>query len=185
MYGWTACGPSVQNISGPKIISGFIQLYHGAARKQKAASDGVAQGSVTDRESAEVRRAEGEARGAGFSGAWPGQIIGLAFRPKLIEAIGCTMAKSKTYTQDQLEAAKQKLDALPDLSKDKISTPEMLAALKDQILALSESKGYSVSEIKSALEMADVQASVKAISEVIATSKKPRTPRKAAAKSSS
>lgn len=95
------------------------------------------------------------------------------------------MAKSKTYTQDQLEAAKQKLDALPDLSKNKISTPEMLAALKDQILALSESKGYSVPEIKSALEMANVQASVKAISEVIATSRKPRAPRKAAAKSSS
>lgn len=95
------------------------------------------------------------------------------------------MAKSKTYTQQELEAARQTLADLPDLSKDKISTPEMLSALKEQILALSESKGYSVPEIKSALEMANVQASVKAISEVIASSRKPRAPRKAAPKSSS
>ena len=88
------------------------------------------------------------------------------------------MAKSKTYTQEQLAAAKLKLDALPDLSKDKISTPELLASLKDQIIALSESKDYSVAEIKSALAMANIEASVKAISEVISSGKKTRTPRK-------
>lgn len=92
------------------------------------------------------------------------------------------MAKSKTYTQEQLAAAKQKLDALPDLSKDKISTPELLASLKDQIIALSESKGYSVAEIKSALAMANIEASVKAISEVISSGKKTRAPRRTTVK---
>lgn len=92
------------------------------------------------------------------------------------------MAKSKTYTQEQLESAKQKLAALPDLSKDKITTPELLAELKDQIVALSQSKGYSVTEIKSALANASIDASAKAISEILTSSKKPRAQRKPAVK---
>lgn len=95
------------------------------------------------------------------------------------------MAKSKTYTQEQLASAMQKLAELPDLSKDKISTPELLAALKEQIVALSESKGYSIAEIKSALTSVSVDASTKAISEILASSKKPRSPRKPAAKATS
>lgn len=92
------------------------------------------------------------------------------------------MAKSKTYTQEQLESAKQKLSTLPDLSKDKITTPELLASLKDQIVSLSESKGYSAAEIKSALASVSIDASVKAISEIISSRKRPRTIRKPSVK---
>jgi len=92
------------------------------------------------------------------------------------------MAKSKTYTQEQLATAKQTLAELPDLSRDKISTPDLLAALKEQIVALSEKKGYSIAEIKSALNSVSVDASTKAISEILASSKKPRTPRRPAPK---
>lgn len=95
------------------------------------------------------------------------------------------MAKSKTYTQEQLESAKKNLAALPDLSKDKITTSELLAALKDQIVTLSVSKGYSIADIKSALTNASIDVSAKAISEILSSNKKTRAPRKPATKPAS
>lgn len=82
------------------------------------------------------------------------------------------MAKAQTYTQSQLDSAKQKLAELPDLSKDKIPTAEALQALKEEIIALANHKGYSAGEIKTALEVVEISVTVKAINEIIAAPKK-------------
>lgn len=88
------------------------------------------------------------------------------------------MATPKTYTQDQLEAAKKTLEQLPDLSRDKIPPAEFLASLKDQILVLAKNKGYSNSEVKSALSDVGLTVTTKQIAELIGTKK--TSPRKSA-----
>ncbi len=77
------------------------------------------------------------------------------------------MARTMTYTQAQLDEAKQKLAELPDLSKDKISKVDFLESIKEQIVTLSSSKGYTHAEIKSALETVGVTVTVKAIGELL------------------
>ena len=82
------------------------------------------------------------------------------------------MAKAITFTQAQLEEARRALDALPDLSRDKIGKPELLESLKEQIMTLANAKGYTQAEIKSALETVGVTVTAKAISELLKVSSK-------------
>lgn len=81
------------------------------------------------------------------------------------------MAK-QTFTQAELDQARQALEDLPDLSRQKISQADMLASLKEQIVLLSSSKGYSVAEIKAALASVGVTVTTKAISDMVATRKR-------------
>ena len=77
------------------------------------------------------------------------------------------MATQKTYTQEQLKKAQEALEALPDLSRDKITKPDFIDSLREQIITLSSSKGYSQAEIKSALASVGVIVSIQAISDLI------------------
>lgn len=86
------------------------------------------------------------------------------------------MSKSKTYTQIEIENVKKVLSELPDLSKEKIPTADALHALRDQIVDLASSKGYTAAEIRVALEGVGMSVSVKAIGEIINVKKRrPRT----------
>ncbi|AAO59123.1 mobilization protein [Pseudomonas savastanoi pv. retacarpa] len=86
------------------------------------------------------------------------------------------MAKQKTFTQQDLEAARQKLADLPDLSKDKMSQAEVLQSLKEQIVELCSAKGYSVSEVKQALADVGLNVSVREITD-LTTKRKRAAPR--------
>ena len=83
------------------------------------------------------------------------------------------MAGNKFYTQEQLEEAKLTLECLPDLTPNKISRTELLASLKENIITLSTSKGYTATEIKSALQTVGISVSEKSISDIIRASKSP------------
>lgn len=87
------------------------------------------------------------------------------------------MARTTTFTQAQLDAAKASLEELPDLSREKLGKAEVMESLKEQIVTLSNAKGYSHTEIKSALAGLGISVSTAAISELI-TGKKKRAPRK-------
>lgn len=86
-----------------------------------------------------------------------------------------SMARTTTFTQAQLEAAKNALDQLPDLSRDKIGKAEFLVSLKDQIVMLAKNKGYNTGEIKSALSSVGLEVSTKAISEILSAPQKRRS----------
>ncbi|KPW63207.1 hypothetical protein ALO80_200134 [Pseudomonas caricapapayae] len=87
------------------------------------------------------------------------------------------MAKQKTFTQNDLEVARQKLNALPDLSLDKMSQAEVLQSLKEQIVDLCTTKGYTASEVKQVLADVGLSVSIKEITELTTTRKRaaPRT----------
>lgn len=90
------------------------------------------------------------------------------------------MAVRNIFTQEELDEARRKLENLPDLTPQRITREEALENLKDTILVLAKEKGYTVADIKSALDAMEFRFSVKAISGVIneGSGKKKRPPRK-------
>lgn len=86
------------------------------------------------------------------------------------------MAKQKTFTQKELEAARQKLAELPDQSKDKLSQAEVLQSLKAEIVQLCATKGYTVTEVKQALADVGLNVSAKEITD-LTTARKRNAPR--------
>lgn len=91
------------------------------------------------------------------------------------------MAVRNVYTQEQLDEARRKLEDLPDLTPQRITREAALENLKDTILVLAKEKGYTVADIKAALDAMEFRFSEKAISGVIneGNGKKKRQPRKA------
>lgn len=83
------------------------------------------------------------------------------------------MAAQKFFTQHQIEAAREKLATMPDQSKNRISSDEMLEALKDEILTLATQKGYNAKEIKACMDAMKMTVSERAISSVIRSGKSP------------
>ena len=90
------------------------------------------------------------------------------------------MAARNVYTQEQLDEARRKLENLPDLTPQRITREAALENLKDTILVLAKEKGYTVADIKAALDAMEFRFSEKAISGVIneGNGKKKRQPRK-------
>lgn len=82
------------------------------------------------------------------------------------------MTDKKWFTKDDVEMAKLALNDLPDLTEQRMTKSDVLDQLKEQIITLSSSKGYSVEDIRSALETAGIKTSTKAIREILSTRKK-------------
>ncbi|WP_062749428.1 hypothetical protein [Erwinia persicina] len=90
------------------------------------------------------------------------------------------MAVRNVFTQEQLDEARRKLENLPDLTPQRITREGALENLKGTILVLAKEKGYTVADIKSALDAMEFRFSEKAISSVVneGNGKKKRTQRK-------
>lgn len=90
------------------------------------------------------------------------------------------MAVRNVFTQEQLDEARTKLENLPDLTPQRITREGALENLKDTILVLAKEKGYTVADIKSALDAMEFRFSEKAIAAVVneGSGKKKRAPRK-------
>lgn len=90
------------------------------------------------------------------------------------------MAVRNVFTQEQLDEARKKLENLPDLTPQRITREGALENLKDTILVLAKEKGYTVADIKTALDAMEFRFSEKAISAMIneGAGKKKRQPRK-------
>ncbi|MEQ9928023.1 hypothetical protein [Pectobacterium parvum] len=90
------------------------------------------------------------------------------------------MAARSVFTQKELDEARLKLENLPDLTKQRISRLGALENLKSTILMLAKEKGYTVNDIKLALDAMEFRFSEKSISSVIneGIGKKNRRPRK-------
>jgi len=82
------------------------------------------------------------------------------------------MADKKWFTSEDEEVAKLALKELLDLTEKRQTKSDVLDKLKDQIILLSGQKGYSVEDIRSALETVGIQTSVKAIREILNVHKK-------------
>jgi hypothetical protein len=84
------------------------------------------------------------------------------------------MAEKKWYSMEDVEFARSSLDDLPDLTKKRLTKSDVLVQLRDKIIELADHKGYSVNDIRSGLENAGIEASVKSIREILNSRKKRR-----------
>ena len=82
------------------------------------------------------------------------------------------MAEKKWYSTEDVELAKSSLEDLPDLTPTRLTKTDVLDQLKDKIIELANSKGYSVEDIRSALDSAGIPTSIKAIREIVNSGKK-------------
>ncbi len=77
------------------------------------------------------------------------------------------MTSAKFYSQDDVELARAALNELPDLKKARLTKADVLSELKPAIVSLYDDKGYTVEDIRAALENVGIQASTKAIREMV------------------
>ncbi|PKH19386.1 molybdopterin-guanine dinucleotide biosynthesis protein MobC [Enterobacterales bacterium CwR94] len=82
------------------------------------------------------------------------------------------MVEKKWYSTEDVELAKSSLDELPDLTSTRLTKTDVLEQLKEKIIELANSKGYSVEDIRSALSSAGIPVSIKAIREILNSVKK-------------
>ncbi|ECC5825343.1 molybdopterin-guanine dinucleotide biosynthesis protein MobC [Salmonella enterica] len=82
------------------------------------------------------------------------------------------MMDKKWYSVEDIELAKAALDELPDLTPTRLTRSDVLEQLKDKIVELSLKKGYSVEDIRSALDTAGIKASTKSVRDVLNSAKK-------------
>lgn len=82
------------------------------------------------------------------------------------------MAEKKWYSMEDVERAKISIEKLPDLKPARLTKADVLDQLKEKIIELSDSKGYSVEDIRSALSSAGIQTSIKSIRELLNTRQK-------------
>lgn len=87
------------------------------------------------------------------------------------------MTEKKWYSTEDVERTKASLADLPDLTPARLTKSAVLEQLRDKIIELSDNKGYSIEDIRSALENVGIPAGVKAIRDILNTRKKstPRT----------
>lgn len=83
------------------------------------------------------------------------------------------MAKAQTFTQNQLELARAKLESLPDLRPERIPASDVLSELKSQIVKLATEKGYSATDIKKVLDDLGIVVPAKSVKEILAAAQKP------------
>lgn len=86
------------------------------------------------------------------------------------------MAGKKFFSDDDIEAARLALSELPDLTAKRKTLHDFLSAIRDDIIVLVRTKGYTLADIRSTLKEAGYEVGEKTLRDIIreAEAKKPR-----------
>ncbi|HAH4032656.1 TPA: molybdopterin-guanine dinucleotide biosynthesis protein MobC [Escherichia coli] len=86
------------------------------------------------------------------------------------------MAGKKFFSDDDIEAARLALSELPDLTAKRKTLHDFLSAIRDDIIVLVRTKGYTLADIRSTLNEAGYEVGEKTLRDIIreAESKKTR-----------
>ncbi|WP_096170131.1 molybdopterin-guanine dinucleotide biosynthesis protein MobC [Enterobacter hormaechei] len=88
------------------------------------------------------------------------------------------MSKKAFYSDEDIELAKVTLAGLPDLTPQRKSQQEFLDEIRDDLLALVKTKGYTVSDIKETLKTTGYEISERALREIVRDADKNKPARK-------
>ncbi|CAI9394799.1 MULTISPECIES: hypothetical protein [Enterobacteriaceae] len=88
------------------------------------------------------------------------------------------MSKKAFYSDEDIEQAKSALAGLPDLTPQRKSQKEFLDAIRDDLLALVKTKGYTVSDIRETLKTTGYEISERALREIVRDAEKNKSARK-------
>nr|AWH60423.1 hypothetical protein [Escherichia coli] len=84
-------------------------------------------------------------------------------------------ASKKFYSDDDIQLAKAALSELPDLTAQRKTLRDFLDAIRDDIIVLVRTKGYTLADVRDTLKNAGYEVGEKALRDIIreAESKKP------------
>lgn len=88
------------------------------------------------------------------------------------------MSKKAFYSDEDIEVAKSALAGLPDLTPQRKSQKEFLDAIRDDLLALVKTKGYTVFDIRETLKTTGYEISERALREIVRDAEKNKPARK-------
>ncbi|EET8275268.1 molybdopterin-guanine dinucleotide biosynthesis protein MobC [Escherichia coli] len=85
------------------------------------------------------------------------------------------MASKKFYSDDDIQLAKAALSELPDLTAQRKTLRDFLDVIRDDIIVLVRTKGYTLADVRDTLKNAGYEVGEKALRDIIreAESKKP------------
>lgn len=85
------------------------------------------------------------------------------------------MGKKAFYSDEDIEMAKTALAGLPDLTPQRKTQKEFLDAIRNDLVALVKTKGYTVSDIKETLKTTGYEVSERALRDIIRDAGKNKT----------
>ncbi|ENA5953829.1 molybdopterin-guanine dinucleotide biosynthesis protein MobC [Escherichia coli] len=87
----------------------------------------------------------------------------------------CQWLLKKFYSDDDIQLAKAALSELPDLTAQRKTLRDFLDAIRDNIIVLVRTKGYTLADVRDTLKNAGYEVGEKALRDIIreAESKKP------------
>ncbi|EED1400144.1 molybdopterin-guanine dinucleotide biosynthesis protein MobC [Escherichia coli] len=77
------------------------------------------------------------------------------------------MAGKKFYSDEDVQVARGALADLPDLTTQRKTLRDFLEAIKDDIVLLVRTKGYTVTDIRNTLKVAGYDISEKSLRDII------------------
>ncbi|EFB4442118.1 molybdopterin-guanine dinucleotide biosynthesis protein MobC [Escherichia coli] len=77
------------------------------------------------------------------------------------------MAGKKFYSDEDIQAAHNALSGLPDLTTQRKTLRDFLDAIRDDIILLVRTKGYSIEDIRNTLKEAGYEVSEKSIRDTL------------------
>ena len=83
------------------------------------------------------------------------------------------MKPRKFYTDEDIELARTALNALPDLSETRKSRSDFLEAIKQDVVALIRTKGYTAEDVRQVLMDAGYPFSERALREMVKAAENP------------
>ncbi|EMX40410.1 hypothetical protein ECMP0209802_5613 [Escherichia coli MP020980.2] len=77
------------------------------------------------------------------------------------------MASKKFYSYDDIQLAKAALSELPDLTAQRKTLRDFLDAIRDDIIVLVRTKGYTLADVRDTLKNAGYEVGEKALRDII------------------
>lgn len=77
------------------------------------------------------------------------------------------MASKKFYSDDDIQLAKAALSELPDLTAQRKTLRDFLDAIRDDIIVLVRTKGYTLADVRDTLKNAGYEVGEKALRDII------------------
>jgi len=88
------------------------------------------------------------------------------------------MSKKAFYSDEDIELAKVALAGLPDLTPQRKSQKYFLNAIRDDLIALIKTKGYTLSDIQNTLKTAGYVITERALRDILREAEKNKPARK-------
>lgn len=89
----------------------------------------------------------------------------------------------KFYSDDDIQLARTALSELPDLTAQRKTLRDFLDAIRDDIIALIKTKGYTLADIRNTLKEAGYEVGEKALRDIIREAEAKKSVRRSSGKS--